>query len=143
MTPANEPDREEYDDTLAQPTTLTNLWRTVLMSAIEDAIHGPLFGNYKVKLREIHAAREYIIKPNKDFDEVCTLADLDPVAVRERVIRLIEKAPPPEFLATPYKRARRQAPGVVSDFAPSKETGAWSVLQEAPDLTFSDKANPA
>ena len=34
-------------------------------------------------------------------------------------------------------------PGVSLDFRPFKETGAWSVLQETPEITFSDKANSA
>lgn len=35
---------------------------------------------------------------------------------------------------------RRHAPGVVSNFAPSKGTGAGSTAQETPNLTFSQEA---
>ena len=35
---------------------------------------------------------------------------------------------------------RKSTPGVVSDFAPSKGTGAGSTAQETPNLTFSQEA---
>jgi hypothetical protein len=38
--------------------------------------------------------------------------------------------------------ANDNAPGVVSDFVPVEGTGAGAVLQETPNITFSDKARP-
>ncbi|PZX46438.1 hypothetical protein LX76_04651 [Cereibacter changlensis] len=49
-------------------------------------------------MREIRHARIYLTKPNRDFNDVCHLAGVDPQATRERLTKLIAEAPSPEEL---------------------------------------------
>ena len=76
------------------------LWTAVLSNALFDALYGPGSTKADAKLQIIIQARAYLTRPNKDFDQVCSLAGLDPEAVQERTRRLIAKAPSPEELAT-------------------------------------------
>ncbi len=66
------------------------LWVAVIMNAIEDA-RGNVAGSKGAgKVREARAARLWLTKPNRDFNTVCYLAGLDPVAVRERVSSVLQ-----------------------------------------------------
>lgn len=91
----------EYQDALTLPAAYTNMWSQVLIQAMHDATKGMSHGkpNRARHLREIEEARSYILTPNRGFNEVCYLAGLDPVAVRERAAKLIAASPSPEQLA--------------------------------------------
>lgn len=85
------------------------LWTEVLILAIDDALHGPPKGNtasasYRF---EIIRAREYVTIPNRDFDHVCSLAGLDPEAVRDRLLRQIAKAPTVDDILSAPRPVRR------------------------------------
>jgi hypothetical protein len=132
---------DEYDDSESNPEAYEDLWRMVLHASIEDAVHGSgVTGSIAQRIRETDEARDYIMNPNNDFNEVCSLAGLDPVAVRERVTPMIQRAPSAYDLIT---RGRRPKPGVVSNFAPSIGTGGGRLLQESSNITFSEKATTA
>lgn len=77
-----------------------NLWREVLLLTVQDALTGcTSSGTPKAaKLRATHEAQRYLTVANRDFDLVCTMADLDPVAVREAMIKQLANAPTPEAL---------------------------------------------
>lgn len=97
----------EYDETATEPQTRETLWRSVLMAAVEDALTGAQLGSTKqAKVSATYEARAYIVTPNSDFNEVCALAGLDPVAVRERLIPQIAAAPKPEQLFAIRKRRK-------------------------------------
>jgi len=70
------------------------LWCSVIERALEDA-RGRLAGagttNPVTLNKIIKDAHKWLTIPNRDFDEVCHLAGLDPDAVRERA-RLALKA---------------------------------------------------
>ena len=69
-----------------------NLWRNVLVTAIEDAI--------KLKNRTIQFKKfykndmfyeiEYVTKPNRDFDSVCYMAQLDGNLVRRKINKVMK-----------------------------------------------------
>lgn len=98
-----------YDDNLISQADCENLWQQVLLQAVNDAVRGiKVSGDTAAsRVRLIRQARDYIIKPNPDFNEVCSLAGMDPEAVRERVAPMIAAAPSPEELAGPEAPSRR------------------------------------
>ena len=74
------------------------LWCAVLHEAVTDAVHGPTAvqsGTITEKGRTAtwQRARDYILRPNRDFLDVCELAGVDPVAVREAVAKQCEDHP--------------------------------------------------
>ena len=72
---------------------LRNLWRNVLIVAIEDAIK---VKRQVVKYSEFYQKRrfhelDYVSLPNRDFDHVCSMAELDGSLVRKKVNQLLER----------------------------------------------------
>lgn len=63
------------------------LWMQVLHAAIEDAFQGVRGSSNDTakRLRKVIDARDYLTKPNTDFDTVCALAGMDADAVRTRM----------------------------------------------------------
>lgn len=111
--------RGEYGEEDAE--LCKDLWRSVLTAAINDAVYGTVANNVSISMQSkvtvIKESRSYILIPNKDFNEVCYLAQLDPQAVREHVSKLIAVAPTPEELAIPLKKGQRRSPvnGIAKD----------------------------
>lgn len=68
------------------------LWAAVIVNAIEDA-RGTVtgVGNATSRHAEMRHARNWLTRPNRDFNTVCHLAGLDPVAVRERCQRMFPR----------------------------------------------------
>jgi len=101
-----------FDDDLISQADCENLWRRVLAMAVEDALQGKKMGSDTAasRVRLIQQARDYITIPNRDFNEVCSLAGLDPEAVRERVVPMIAAAPSPEELADREASSRLNRP---------------------------------
>ena len=69
-----------------------NLWRNVLVTAIEDAIK---LKNRTIQFKEFHKDKtyyeiEYVTKPNRDFDGVCYLANLDGNLVRKKINKMMK-----------------------------------------------------
>ncbi len=98
------------------------LWQQVLLQAVNDALHGVPGGmsNKAVRIRDTHAARDYLTTPSQDLSMVCNLAGLDPVAVIERMRKQIAAAPTPEELIVKpitnvktYGRVRQRDQGIV------------------------------
>lgn len=76
------------------------LWSEVLLTVISDALTGVSeTGTPQSRAHSIRAARQYLTRPNRDFNMVCHLAGVDPVATRERLAVQIAQAPSPEELA--------------------------------------------
>jgi len=72
---------------------LRNLWRNVLIVAIEDAIK---IKRQTVKYSEFYEKRrfhelDYVSLPNRDFDHVCSMAELDGALVRKKVNAILER----------------------------------------------------
>lgn len=72
---------------------LRNLWRNVLIVAIEDAIK---IKRQTVKYSELYEKRrfhelDYVSLPNRDFDHVCSMAELDGALVRKKVNQVLER----------------------------------------------------
>lgn len=88
----------------------SDLWREVLFLTIQDALHGVRMGGLTrpMRLFETKAARDYLTKPNRDFDIVCTFAGIDPVAARESFTAMISNAPSPEELMAIRSSQRKQ-----------------------------------
>lgn len=104
--PANE---TAYDDDLISRADCETLWQEVLRLTISDAIQGVVTSGVprRNRVRLIQEARNYLTYPNRDFNEVCRLAGMDPEAVRERLVPLIAAAPSPEELVSPKTSSRR------------------------------------
>jgi hypothetical protein len=72
-----------------------NLWRNVLVVAIEDAIK---IKTITLKFKHFYAKQnrrwhelDYVSLPNQDFDSVCYLANLDGNIVRRKINETLEK----------------------------------------------------
>ena len=78
----------EYDEF----NPVKNLWRNVLVVAIEDAIK---LKNRTIEFKKFHKDKiyyeiEYVTKPNRDFDGVCYLANLDGNIVRKKINKMMK-----------------------------------------------------
>lgn len=72
---------------------LRNLWRNVLIVSIEDAIK---IKKQIVKYKELYEKRrfheiDYVSLPNRDFDSVCSMAELDGNLVRRKINEVLER----------------------------------------------------
>ena len=72
---------------------LRNLWRNVLIVAIEDAIK---IKKQVVKYSDFYAHRrfhelDYVSLPNRDFDHVCSMAELDGSLVRKKINKILNE----------------------------------------------------
>lgn len=94
------------------------LWAAVIGTAIEDATS--LRTNTRAQ-REKREALDWLLHDGHDFTLVCSLAGLDPEAVRDRMKRLIE----------------RHQPGVVEKFQNTAPDRTFSSTQESTKLEFS------
>jgi hypothetical protein len=72
-----------------------NLWRNVLVVAIEDAIK---IKTITLKFKHFYAKQnrrwhelDYVSLPNQDFDSVCYLANLDGNIVRRKINETLER----------------------------------------------------
>lgn len=127
------------------------LWCEVLSLAISDALTGASSANKcrATRIHEIERSRKYLTVQNTDFDMVCSLAGVNPVATREHLIRRIADAPAPEALISVKRRAQRRTTrsiarpstmrGVGKDFAQGQGTGGGTVAQETSNITFQDR----
>jgi len=81
---------------------IRNLWRNVLITAIEDVIKSTkvlvkantFVVTDKYKHYYSHAQKtelEYFTVPNKDFYDVCQFAEMDHTQVRRNVIKRVEQ----------------------------------------------------
>ena len=70
-----------------------NLWRNVLIVAIEDVIKkttvSARFKNYYSHAQQ--TALEYFAMPNQDFYDVCQFAELDHTQVRRNVLKRVKQ----------------------------------------------------
>ena len=85
---------------------LRNLWRNVLIVAIEDAIK---IKKQTIKYSEFYGKRrfyelDYVSLPNRDFDHVCSMAELDGSLVRKKVNQLLERMERDDLPEMPWKR---------------------------------------
>ena len=69
-----------------------NLWRNVLVTAIEDAIK---LKNRTIKFKQFYRNRrfheiDYVTLPNRDFDAVCQLSQLDGNVVRKKINKVMK-----------------------------------------------------
>lgn len=143
-------DGDEFNDDLSAIQGRENLWRAVLMNALEEAISGVNRGDYNDPLRRatlIREARNYVTVPNSDFDIVCSLAGLDPEAVRECAAKQIAVAPTPEELVLSPRKSRN-ASREKGTRKPRRDVvrhehegmtltiGEWSKHTGVPDMTI-------
>lgn len=127
------------------------LWCEVLSLAISDALTGTSSASKSraTRIHEIERNRKYLTVQNTDFDMVCSLAGVDPVATREHLIRRIADAPAPEELISVKRRAQRRTTrsrerastmrGVGKNIAQDQGTGGGRAAQETPNITFQDR----
>ena len=71
---------------------IRNLWRNVLIVALEDAIK---IKNKTLKFSEFYSNKrfhelDYVSLPNRDFDGVCQLAQLDGNLVRKKINQFLK-----------------------------------------------------
>jgi hypothetical protein len=74
-----------------------SLWCAVVLAAIDDAIGRRIpvdSASATTRARVRDEARDWLLKPNRDFDFVCSLAGFDPDAVREGVVPLLTASGP-------------------------------------------------
>ena len=72
---------------------IRNLWRNVLVVALEDAIK---IKNKTLKFSEFYSNKrfhelDYVSLPNRDFDKVCELAQLDGNIVRKKINKVMKE----------------------------------------------------
>lgn len=100
-----------FDDDHTDPADCERFWQAVLAQVITDALQGSkMAGDTQMtRVRQIQEARDYITQPNRDFNEVCYLAGMNPEAVRERLRTTIAEASAPEELAGGQRAPRCRA----------------------------------
>lgn len=87
------------------------LWAAVILQAVNDAT-----GNHRGTATPAEAGRlqeeavAWFRSNSRDFRDVCMLADLDPDAVRERALKLIDNAPPRKQRRSRWERNRAPTP---------------------------------
>lgn len=101
-------ERPIYIDGLGEIEGHKNLWCAVLANVVAEAL-GNVVGGVSAPTRNriICEARDYITIPNRHFNEVCSLAGLDPEAVRDRVTRQLADTPSPEIPVAPKRGIMR------------------------------------
>ena len=72
---------------------IRNLWRNVLIVAIEDAIK---IKSAFIKFSEFYNGKksfelDYVTKDNRDFNKVCELAQLDGNVVRKKINKVMKE----------------------------------------------------
>ncbi|TAI63453.1 hypothetical protein [Bradyrhizobium sp. Leo170] len=93
------------------------LWRAVLLQAITDATEPLSTKRLSTRMDQIRC-REWFTRPNRDFDEVCHLAGVEPDRVRKHVVPLIAEASkrdqpmPDRATQKPYRRFSGRDRGV-------------------------------
>ena len=91
-----------------------DLWREVLILTITDALYGVRQSDLRkpIRLHATKASRDYLIKPNRDFDTVCYLAGIDPDEVRARLcIAIADALSMEEVLTMQSKKPRIRCSG--------------------------------
>jgi hypothetical protein len=86
-----------------------NLWRNVLVVAISDAIK---IKSRTLKFSEFYRNKrflelDYVTLPNRDFDAVCAMSDLDGNLVRKKinkVMKAMEESDGTNMPTMPWKR---------------------------------------
>lgn len=75
-----------------------DLWQSVLLMAIEDALTGPkdLKGNQELRALQRRRACTYVTRPSKDLSIVCGLAGVDMEALIDRMMVQISALPAPK-----------------------------------------------
>lgn len=103
-------ERPIYNDDLGAIEGREDLWRAVLMQTIAEARGRVANGGDSPANRQriIREARDYITIPNRDFDIVCSLAGLNPEAVREGLARQLADALTLDPLTQPVPKPRRR-----------------------------------
>ena len=72
---------------------IRNLWRNVLVAAISDAIK---IKSRTLKFSEFYSGKkfyevDYVTLPNRDFDAVCQLSELDGNLVRKKINKVMKE----------------------------------------------------
>lgn len=81
-----------YLDETTEPGSLVELWRRVVAQAMEDATR-ELKEHHQLNQRLIvEDAKRWLLQPNKDFEEVCALAELEADYVRKCARQMIDRA---------------------------------------------------
>ena len=88
---------------------IRNLWRNVLVVAISDAIK---IKSRTLKFSEFYSNKrflelDYVTLPNRDFDAVCAMSDLDGNLVRKKinkVMKAMEESDGTNMPTMPWKR---------------------------------------
>ncbi|KYH00130.1 hypothetical protein [Bradyrhizobium sp. DOA1] len=111
------------------------LWRAVIQQAITDATLPLSTKRRSIRLDQMRT-REWLTEPNSDFEDVCSLAELDPIKVRKHALPLIAEAekndqPMPERM--PQRRVRfsaRHTRGVGENINKSANDRCPRVVQD-------------
>ena len=86
-------ERQTYNEDLDVVEGRENLWRAVLALTIAEASGRVISGETPRNRARITAeARDYLTLPNENFNIVCSLAGLDPDAVRGGLKRQLPEA---------------------------------------------------
>lgn len=84
-----------------------DLWNSVLLRAVDDALYAPNTGGGKVsRILDAAAARSYLTKPSKDLATICDIVGIDMTALIERMRRQIANANP--LPSPPVKKPKRK-----------------------------------
>ena len=69
-------------------TRQERLWKAVIVMAFEDCFNK---GASKMEAYRKQDAHEWFISGSKDFEDVCYMADIEPLRVRNRYLELLEQ----------------------------------------------------
>ncbi|MCF8483829.1 MAG: hypothetical protein K9G71_01360 [Rhodobacteraceae bacterium] len=137
-----------FDDHSHGRSPEQDLWQSVLLAIVEDALFGSLRRvtprqgaeerNAIARTTDCQTARDYLTRPSRDLATVCALGGLDMWAVIEHMTRQIAAAPSPEELARSTNR-RATKPKQPKPVKPAK-TGPKQIPFEGECLTIAEWA---
>jgi hypothetical protein len=116
------------------------LWNGVLLQAIDDATHwvNPDAINYLRLSLDVERAREWLTIPNRDFDQVCALAGIEPCRVRAHAAQEIAKA-----IARPPRPRRPTANRGAGQNLPSSGDRSSKAARGGAEIDFSQNRETA
>lgn len=109
-------------------TAEQRLWRNVLVQALDD-MKRFLVSKHEKERRQLRGAVEYLLKPNRDFEAVCVMADLEATRVREFARKMMD-----DVRASHHQQA---VAGVGDNLAPGERDRRGRDAHDCAELEFS------
>lgn len=99
-----------------------NMWAAVIQQAIRDALSKP---TSVLKAHAIRESRDWLLKPNSQFDYVCELAGKNPARTRLAIGALLAKQEE-RNVKPPHKAATKREHATLTFHGKTQTIGQWA-----------------